>query len=124
MADTKRQLQVGANIKRNISMVLMEMGRLIYGELLVTVTDVKMSSDLGLAKIYLSVYGTENKQETILLLESQKKMVRQNLASRIKNSVRRIPNIDFYLDDTLDEMYRLRTVFKDLHESKQMGEEE
>lgn len=123
--ETKRQLQVGELIKRNFSIVLQQEGRYIYGDsVLVTVTGVKMSSDLGLAKIYVSIFNTENKQATILQLGEETVRLRQALAYRIKKHVRRIPNIDIYEDETLDEMYKLNTLFDRLHQNKQMGEEE
>lgn len=123
--ETKRQLQVGELIKRNFSLVMMQEGRYIYGdEALVTVTNVRMSSDLGLAKIYVSIFNTENKQAVILQLQQEITRLRQILAQRIRKHVRRIPNIDIYEDETLDEMYKLNSLFDKLHERKQMGAEE
>ncbi len=124
MAESKRQQQVGSLIKRHFSTVIMNEGPNIQSGVLLTVTDVKMSSDLGLAKIYISVYGTEKKLDVIDALESNNTLLRQQLAARIKRHVRRIPNINIYLDETLDEMYRLRNVFGQLHEQKLMGKEE
>ncbi|MDP4854260.1 MAG: ribosome-binding factor A, partial [Saprospiraceae bacterium] len=83
-----------------------------------------MTPDLGLAKIYLSIFNTEHKQEPLLLLEEEKIRLRQALGSRIKKWVRRIPEIDFYLDDTLDEMYRLSELFHKMEEDNQMGKPE
>ena len=123
--ETKRQKQVAETIKRHFSMVLQQEGGYIYGsEVLVTVTGVKVTPDFGLAKIYLSVYNTDNKQAPILELEDNIIRLRQTLASRIKKHVRRIPDIAFYLDDTLDEMYRLNSLFDRLHDENQMGVED
>ena len=73
-----RQKQIAELIRRNFSTVLSEEGKYIYGQkVLVTVTTVKMSSDLQLAKIYLSIYNTENKQEPILELEEQYHRLKQ-----------------------------------------------
>ena len=124
MAESKRQQQVGSLIKRHFSTVIMNEGPNIQPGVLLTVTDVKMSSDLGLAKIYISVYGTEKKLDVIDALESNNTLLRQQLAARIKRHVRRIPNINIYLDETLDEMYRLRNVFGQLHDQNLMGKEE
>ncbi len=124
MAESKRQQQVGSLIKRHFSTVIMNEGPNILPGLLLTVTDVKMSSDLGLAKIYISVYGTDKKLDVIDQLESNNSLLRQQLAARIKRHVRRIPNINIYLDETLDEMYRLRSVFGQLHDQNLMGKEE
>ena len=121
--ETKRQKQVGELIKRHFSMVLQAEGSYIYGvQVLVTVTNVKMTPDFSLAKIYLSVFNTDNKQATILEMEDQQVRLRQSLAARIRKHVRRIPEIAFYLDDTLDEMYRISAMFDQLHKNKQMGD--
>ncbi|MEY3322372.1 MAG: hypothetical protein RLZZ417_1955 [Bacteroidota bacterium] len=123
--ETIKQQQTGELVKRNFSQVLQQEGSYIYGNaILVTVTQVKMTPDLGLAKIYLSVFNTEHKQEPLLLLEEEKVRLRQALGTRIKKWVRRIPEIDFYLDDTLDEMYRLSELFNKMEAENQMGKAE
>jgi ribosome-binding factor A len=83
-----------------------------------------MTPDMGLAKIYLSVYNTDNKQAVILNMNEEKSRLKQSLGLRLRKHMRRIPDIDFYLDDTLDEMYRLNDLFDKLHAEGQMGEEE
>jgi len=122
---SKRQRQVEELIKRNFSIVLLNEGSYIYGaEPLVTVTQVKITPDFNLAKIYLSIYNTNHKQGVLLELEEHLTRLKQSLTTRIRRHVRRIPDIAFYLDDTLDEMYRLNQLFDQLREDKQMGEEE
>jgi len=122
---SKRQLQVAEQIKRNFGIILQQEGSYIYGvEVLVTVTSVKMSPDFGIAKIYLSVYNTEDKQSVVLLMEEQYPRLRQALGNRLRKHMRRIPELQFYLDDTLDEMYRLRELFGQLEEDNQMGKAE
>ncbi|MEM9821071.1 MAG: 30S ribosome-binding factor RbfA [Bacteroidota bacterium] len=121
--ETKRQKQVAELIRRNFSVVLQNEGSYIYGsEILMTVTSVKMSPDMGIAKIYLSVYNTENKQAPILEMEQSYARLRQSLGYRLKRQIRRIPELQFYLDDTLDEMYRLNALFDRLEEDQQMGD--
>lgn len=124
MKESKRQKQVGELIRRNFGIVLQQEGPFIYNDALVTVTNVIMSPDLGIAKIYLSVFNSEAKQEIIILLEQHKHLLQQNLVHRVRKHVRRIPKIDLYLDDTLDEMYRLRNLFDKLHDENQMGDEQ
>jgi ribosome-binding factor A len=103
-----RQKQVGELIRRYFGMILTEEGGYIYGrDKLVTVTTVKMTPDLLVAKIYISIYGTENKQEVMLELEDNLHRLRQALGSKIGKQMRRMPNIEFYLDETVDEMYRV-----------------
>jgi len=120
--ETKKQKQVAEIIKRNFGTVLQQEGSYIYGvETLVTVTTVKMSPDLGIAKIYVSVYNTMSKQEAVIELNDNLIRLRQSLGQRIKKKVRRIPQIQIYLDDMLDEMYRLNDIFDKLEEDNQLG---
>ena len=120
--ESKRQLQVAEIIKRNFSLVLQQEGNYIYGnEVLVTVTSVKISPDFSQAKVYLSIYNTENKQAVILQLEEEYHRLKQSLSSRIRKHIRRIPEFQLFLDDTLDEMYRLNELFNRLDREGQMG---
>ena len=80
-----RQEQVAEMIKRHFSMVLLEQGRYVYGdEALVTVTTVQISPDFSMAKVYLSVYNTDNKQEVILMMEEEASQLRHGLSQRLK----------------------------------------
>ena len=120
-----RQKQVAETIRRHFSQVLLEEGSYIYGSaVLVTVTQVKLTADFGQAKIYLSVFNTENKQEVLLELEDNYPRLKHSLSRRLRHHVRRMPELAFYLDDTLDEMYRLNALFNDLESDNQMGNEE
>ena len=120
-----RQKQVEELIKRNFGLVLQNEGTYVFGaKPLVTVTEVKISPDFGQAKIYVSIFNTEHKQEVILEMEDNKVRLKQSLALRLRKHMRRVPDIDFYLDDTLDEMLRLNQLFDRLHENNQMGTEE
>lgn len=121
---SKRQGQVAELIKRNFSLVLQGEGSYIYGvEPLVTVTSVQVSPDLSLAKIYLSVWNTDNKQAVLLQLEEEYARLRSSLASRLKRQIRRIPEFSLFIDDTLDEMYRVDRMFDQLYRDGQMPEE-
>lgn len=123
--ETKRQRQVAETVKRSFSMLLQEEGNYIYGtEPLVTVTEVKMTPDLSLAKIYLSIWNTDNKQAVLLHLEEEHARLRQNLGIRLRKHLRRIPDIAMFEDETLDEMYRVGALFDRLHKDKQMGSDE
>jgi len=120
--ESKRQKQVAELVKRNMGIVMMHEGPYLYGhEVLVTVTNVVMSPDMGIAKVYLSVFNTENKQAVILQVQAEKQKMRQSLANRIKRHIRRIPEVDFYIDETLDEMYKLNVLFDKLENENQLG---
>ena len=117
-----RQKQVAETVKRHFSIVLQQEANYMTSEpALITVTNVKMTPDLSIAKVYLSIYNTENKQETLLELEDNMARLRQALGARLRNHVRRIPELDLFIDDTLDEMYRLNALFDKLEDENQMG---
>lgn len=112
-----RQKQVGELIRRYFGTLLMEEGSLIYGRgKLVTVTNVKMTPDLLVANIHISVYGVENKQEVILELEENHAHLRRALASKIGKQMRRMPDIAFFLDETVDEMYRVESLLNRIND--------
>lgn len=119
-----RQKQVGELIRRYFGMILTEEGSNIYGrDKLVTITDVKMTPDLLIAKVYISVYGTENKQEVILLMDDNLTRLRQALAGKIGKQMRRMPEVEFFLDDTVDEMYRVEALLNRIGEDdKKIGQ--
>lgn len=109
--ETKRQLQLGELVKRNFSYVLQQEGRYIYGDILVSVTKAIISPDLSQVKIYVSIYGVEDKESVIIKMEENLHSLKQGLVSRIKKQIRRIPDIYLFIDDTLDEMYRIDDLF-------------
>lgn len=114
-----RQKQTESMLQREMSMVLRAEGAYIYGaQALVTVTNVILSPDFGEAKFYLSVFNIEDKPNVIIELEDNIVRVRQQLASRVRKKIRRVPQISFYLDDTLDEMYRLNQLFDQIQTDK------
>ncbi len=116
---SKRQLQVAELIKRNFGTVLQQEGIYIYGEAFVTITSVILTPDLSMAKLYFSVFNTEDKNEVILLMRKNMHTLKQALVNRIRKHVRRIPELAFYEDETLDEMYRLNKLFDSLNKKEE-----
>ena len=122
---SKRQLQVAEAIKRHFSEVLQREGYLIYGsEPFVTVTGVNVSPDLSQANIYLSVYNVAKKENVIEAVSHHGTKLRQSLASRVRKHMRRVPFLEFHLDEMLDEMEKVDNLFERLYAENQMGEEE
>jgi ribosome-binding factor A len=106
--ESKRQKQVGELLRRDFGMILTEEGSIIYGrDKLVTVAHVQMTPDLLIANIYISVYGTDLKQEVIEVIEENYPRLHQALVKKMGKQMRRMPELKFHLDDTVDEMYRV-----------------
>lgn len=119
-----RLLQLQENIKREFSLVLQQEGRYIYGDAFVTITKAELSPDLSYAKFYVSVYNTDNKQGVVLMMAEAHNRLKQSLSQRLRRKMRRIPEFEVFLDDTLDEMKKLNDLFDRLHANNEMGEEE
>ena len=105
-------------------MVLMEEGSYIFEKALVTITRVNVSPDLQNAKIYLSVFNTDNKQAVMLGINENLHRLRFALANKVGKQLRRIPELQFFLDDSLDEVFRMDQIFANLRATNQMGSEE
>ena len=119
--ESKRQRQVAELIKRNFSIVLQQEGSYIYGtQPLVTVMDVQVSPDLSVGKVYLSVWNTENKQAVILQMDEDHARLKSALANRVKRQLRRLPELSYFLDETLDEMNKVDNIFDRLYADEQM----
>jgi len=69
---------------------------------LVSVTKVHVTSDLSIAKIYLSIFPVKDATHYVSTLKENSYQLRHDLAQRMKNQLRRIPDLQFYLDDSLD----------------------
>ncbi|MFZ1675750.1 MAG: 30S ribosome-binding factor RbfA [Saprospiraceae bacterium] len=122
--ETKRQKQISELIRRAFSMVLMEEGSYIFDKALVTITSVVVSPDMQSAKIYLSVFNADNKQEVMAAVQENNHRLRLSLSNKVGKQVRRIPELQFYLDESLDEFFRMDKVLSDLRANNQMGSEE
>lgn len=119
MEQSKKQRQIATLIQKEFSVVLQAEGPLIYGtSVMVTVTNVRMSSDMGIAYIYVSVFNAPYKQEIVKELWENLSRLRGELGRRIKRQVRRIPLLKFYIDDTLDEMEHIDKLFDQINSSK------
>lgn len=107
MMESKRQKQTAEIIRRHFGHVLQQEGTYIYGDAFVTVTKVMVSPDISMAKIYLSIYNVNNKQLVIDKVSQHASQLKKYLGIRVRKHIRRIPELYFYIDDTLDEMFRV-----------------
>ena len=109
---SKRQLQVGGMIQKELSALFThKFNGLIPGRL-VTITGVKISSDLGIAKIYLSIFPSTDGAKIIKEINLNNTKIRYELGKIIKNDLKRIPELTFYLDDSLDQIDRIDNALK------------
>ena len=88
----------------------------------ITVTEVTASPDLGYIKVYLSLYNTKNRDATLQNIELHNKFIRKELASKIKHSVRIIPELAFFEDKSLDNVNKFEKIFDQIREERKTRE--
>jgi ribosome-binding factor A len=117
--DSRRQAKIASVIKEAFTDILTREGKSIYGKAFVTVTNVKVTSDLTLVRFYLSIYNAENPDEVVQSFNAHKFEIKRHLAERLRHSLRRIPEIEFFRDDTLDYVFQMEEVFKKINKEEQ-----
>ena len=110
--DTTRQLKVSRLIQKEIGEIFQRETRIFFGTALITVTQVRVSPDLSIAKIYVSLFNVPDTQVLLKLIQVHTKEIRIKLSERIKKQVRIIPNLVFFLDDSLDYAMRIDELLK------------
>lgn len=110
--DSRRQLKVGSVIQEAFADILSREGRSFYGSAFVTLTKVKLTSDLGLARFYLSIYKAENPDEIIEKFSERKFEIKRKLGEKLRHQLRVIPEIEFFRDDTVEYAFHMEDVFK------------
>ncbi|MEM6894403.1 MAG: 30S ribosome-binding factor RbfA [Bacteroidota bacterium] len=79
---------------------------------LISVTQVKVTVDLSIAKIYLSIFPNQSAQELLEGIKSNAPSIRHELSQRTKNQLRKVPELQFYLDDSLDYIDQIEQSLK------------
>lgn len=111
MKEGKRQKQIGGLIQEEINAIFQRLGLSFVQGGMVSVSSVKVTPDLLEARIYLSIYNAENKTEIVKKIEDRHWEVKKELAARVKTQLRRIPELKFFLDDTLDQVFKMEELF-------------
>jgi ribosome-binding factor A len=101
-------------IKEEISLIfLFKLKELGLG--LITITHVRVSADLKIAKIYVSIFEKDRREKVLEKIKSKTKFIRTELASRI--TIKFVPELKFFLDDTLDYVEKIDELIKKIHEN-------
>ncbi|MEO0310530.1 MAG: hypothetical protein RIQ89_187 [Bacteroidota bacterium] len=121
--DSVRQLKYGKLIQKEIGEIFQKDGFNFFGKAFVTVTNAKVSPDLGQAKIYVSVLGSKDAQKVVDEIESHHKEIRFRLGNSIRHQARVIPELKFFLDDSLDYVDKMDKIFKEIRDKEQDKDE-
>ena len=99
--ESKRQAKIARLLQKELSEIFRRQTARLGG-VLVSVSAVRVSPDLSIAKAYLSIFPPEKSREILENIEKQSKTVRYELAQAVKQVLRKCPDLQFYLDDSLD----------------------
>lgn len=126
MQEGKRQKQVAGMIQEEINAVFQRMGLNIVDGGMVSISSVKITPDLLEARIYLSIFNAKDTKAVLKRIEERAWEIKKELAARIKHQLRRIPELKFFLDDTLDQVFKMEELFRQIkkdEEKNKPGEE-
>jgi ribosome-binding factor A len=123
MEEGKRQRQVAGALQEELNDIFRRLGLGMIDGGMVSISSVKVTPDLLEARIYLSLFQVKDVKATMKTIESRAWEIKKELAGRVKHQLRRIPVLHFYHDDTLDYVFKMEEIFKDINKDKPAGEE-
>jgi len=100
--ESTRQSRLGKQIQKDLSEIMIRMANTLAPGKMLTVTKVRITADLGLAKVNVSIFPSEGAKEIIEHLNEQMPSVRFELGKKIRHQLKKIPTLKFFLDDSLD----------------------
>ncbi len=100
--ETTRQQKVAHQIKKDLSEIFMHSNREITQDKMVTVTTVRVSPDLSFAKVYLSIFPSNEPDKFLENLKYHVKHIRYELGKMVRHQLRIVPELAFFIDDSLD----------------------
>lgn len=118
MEETKRQKQVGKLIQQEMSGIFQREGMSMTGGGMVSVSKVLVTPDLMEARVYLSLFQIKDPKEILKEFRTRTAEWRGELGQRVKNQLRRVPELQFFIDDTLDYVFKMEEVFRKIHEDE------
>lgn len=109
--ESKRQQKFARQIQKDLSDIFQKELQNDFGGAFVTITQVRMSPDLGLARVYVSFLLAKDKEATLNEIREKGRFIRNALSQRIRHQVRIIPELTFFLDDTAEYASQMEALF-------------
>ena len=106
-----RQNKIARLLQKELSIIFQQQTRAMHG-VMVSVTSAKISPDLSICTAYLSIFPSERGEEILANINTNNKSIRYELGSRVKNQLRIIPELRFFIDDSLDYIDRIDELLK------------
>ncbi|HYF32904.1 MAG TPA: 30S ribosome-binding factor RbfA [Chitinophagaceae bacterium] len=122
MNESKRQKQIGGLLNEELNDIFRRLGLNMINGGMVSITSVKITPDLLEARIYLSLFQVKDAKEAMKKIEEKSWDIKRELTNRVKQQLRRMPELKFFQDDTLEHVFKMEELFKQIN--KQEGKEE
>lgn len=117
--ETTRQQKIARLIQKELSDIFQRQTQATHG-VLVTVSAVRISPDLSIAKGYLSIFPSERAAEILTNINANSRQIRFELGTRVRHQLRIIPELKFFIDDSLDYLEHIDTLLQhDAHADEQ-----
>ena len=111
--ETTRQQKIAKQIQKDVAEIFQKEGAAVVRGSLVTVTAVRVSPDFGYAKIYVSVFPFDRSTAVMAVLDKQNWLLRRSLGQRVHNQLKTVPEIQFFLDDSLEYIYNIDQLLRE-----------
>ena len=110
MTEGKRQKQVSSVLQAELNEIFTKLSLNMIGGGMISISAVKVTPDLLEARIYLSMFQVEDKEAAMKRIDGRAWEIKKLLADKVKSQLRRIPVIQYYLDDTLEHVFKMEEI--------------
>jgi ribosome-binding factor A len=123
MQENKRQKQIGGLLNEELARIFQHLGLNVVDGGMVSISSVKITPDLLEARVYLSIFNAADNKAAIKKIEERGWEIKKELAAKVKHQLRRIPEMKYFLDDTLDHVFKMEELFKQIKTDEQKPKE-
>ncbi|MCX6273283.1 MAG: 30S ribosome-binding factor RbfA [Bacteroidetes bacterium] len=111
--ETTRQQKIARLIQKELADLFLKESKRLFTGALITVTKTYVSKDLSVARIYISLFSPQDKKKVFELIVHHTRELRVELAARVKNQLRIVPHLEFFIDDSLDYIENIDRLLKE-----------
>lgn len=118
MTEGKRQKQVANEISKELNDIFLKMGLNMQDGGMVSISSVKITPDLYEARVYVSLFKVKSPEAALEKFKERSSEIRGELGNRMRHQLRSIPQLTFYIDDTLDYVFKIEELLDSLKKEK------
>ena len=123
MQEGKRQKQISGLLLEELSTIFQRLGLNIIDGGMISISSVKITPDLLEVRVYLSLFQVKDPNAMLHRIEERKWEIKKELTARVGKQLRRMPELQFYLDDTLEHAFKIENLLKKINDEKPGSEE-